>query len=108
MSTPARPAPAIDGSPPVSPTEVPGERAVGRNTLETLLFRASRRRSRSSAPTWRQFKQWIGNPAITYTTRPRGLMRTASFMARTGQLPGRQPTSWRDLVFPPVYPTKGS
>ena len=32
-------APAIDGAPPVSPTEVPGERAVGRNTLETLLFR---------------------------------------------------------------------
>ena len=59
-------------------------------------------------PTWRQFKQWIGNPAITYTTRPRGLMRTANFMARTDQLPGRMPSSWRDLVFPPVYPTKGS
>ncbi len=60
------------------------------------------------APTARQFKQWIGNPAITYTTRPRGLMRTASFMNRTGQLPGRLPASWRDLVFPPVHPTKGS
>jgi len=59
-------------------------------------------------PTARQFKQWIGNPAITYTTRPRGLMRTATFMSKTGQLPGRQPSSWRDLVFPPVYPTKGS
>lgn len=59
-------------------------------------------------PTWRQFKQWIGNPAITYTTRPRGMMRTVNFMARTGQLPGRRPASWRDLVFPPVYPTKGS
>ena len=59
-------------------------------------------------PTWRQFKQWIGNPAITYTTRPRGLMRTANFMARTDQLPGRMPSSWRDLVFPPVYPTNGS
>lgn len=59
-------------------------------------------------PTWRQFKQWIGNPAITYTTRPRGLMRTASFMHRTDQLPGRMPSSWRDLVFPPVYPTRGS
>ena len=38
----ARPAPAIDGTPPVSPNlvrEVPGERAVGRNTVETLLFR---------------------------------------------------------------------
>ncbi|MBA2296312.1 MAG: ABC transporter substrate-binding protein [Actinobacteria bacterium] len=59
-------------------------------------------------PTPRQFKQWIGNPAITYTTRPRGLMRTASFMSRTGQLPGRLPSSWRDLVFPPVHPTNGS
>ncbi|MEJ7569478.1 MAG: ABC transporter substrate-binding protein [Gaiellaceae bacterium] len=60
------------------------------------------------APSARQFKQWIGNPAITYTTRPRGLMRTATFMSRTGQLPGRLPASWRDLVFPPVHPTNGS
>lgn len=59
-------------------------------------------------PTWRQFKQWIGNPAITFTTRPRGLMRTAHFMSRTGQLPGKSPSSWRDLVFPPVHSTKGS
>ena len=38
----ARPAPAIDGTPPVSPNlvrEVPGEKVVGRNTIETLLFR---------------------------------------------------------------------
>jgi O-antigen/teichoic acid export membrane protein len=38
----AKPAPAIDGTPPVAPNlvrEVPGERQVGRNTLETLLFR---------------------------------------------------------------------
>lgn len=38
----AKPAPAIDGAPPVAPNlvrEVPGERQVGRNTLETLLFR---------------------------------------------------------------------
>ena len=37
-----RPAPAIDGTPPVAPNlvrEVPGEKQVGRNTLETLLFR---------------------------------------------------------------------
>jgi len=59
-------------------------------------------------PSWRQFKQWIGNPAITYTTRPRGLMRTAAFMSRTGQLPGKMPATWRDLVFPPVFSTRGS
>ena len=35
----ARPAPAIDGTPPVAPNLVPGERRVGRNTIETLLFR---------------------------------------------------------------------
>jgi O-antigen/teichoic acid export membrane protein len=39
-----RPAPAVDGTPPVSPNlvrpkEIPGARHVGRNTLETLLFR---------------------------------------------------------------------
>lgn len=40
-STPpaTRPAPGADATPPVGPTEVPGEKAVGRNTLETLLFR---------------------------------------------------------------------
>lgn len=35
----ARPSPAIDGTPPVEPNLVPGERRVGRNTIETLLFR---------------------------------------------------------------------
>ena len=58
-------------------------------------------------PTHRQFKQWLGNPAITFTTRPRGLYRTAYFMNRTGQLT-KLPGSWRDLVHPPVLPTKGS
>ena len=59
------------------------------------------------APTNRQFKQWLVNPALSWTTRPRGLMRTAYFMRRTDQIP-KMPGSWRDLVFPPVYPTKGS
>jgi NitT/TauT family transport system substrate-binding protein len=67
-------------------------------------------------PTWRQFKQWLAfkdrrskraHPALTWTTRPLGLMRTAAFMNRTGQL-SKAPNSWRELVFPPVYPTKGS
>jgi NitT/TauT family transport system substrate-binding protein len=58
-------------------------------------------------PTWRQYKQWIANPAITYTTRPRGLYRTAYFMYRTNQLT-KLPGSWQELVFPPVLPTKGS
>ena len=58
-------------------------------------------------PTWRQFKQWIANPALKYTTRPRGLMRFAYFMHRIDQI-SRMPGSWKDLVFPPVYPTKGS
>jgi NitT/TauT family transport system substrate-binding protein len=65
-------------------------------------------------PTWRQFKQWIAakDPAtkrfaLTWTTRPLGLMRTAAFMERTGQL-SKSPRNWRELVFPPVYATKGS
>jgi NitT/TauT family transport system substrate-binding protein len=59
-------------------------------------------------PTNRQFKQWLVNPALTWTSRPLGLMRTAAFMSRTGQLSGSTPSNWKDLVFPPVYPTKGS
>jgi len=58
-------------------------------------------------PTQRQFKQWITNPALSYTTRPRGLMRFAAFMNRIGVI-SKVPASWRELVFPPVYPTKGS
>ena len=64
------------------------------------------------APTWRQFKQWLvaKDPggklqALEFTTRPLGLMRTAAFMNKTGQL-SKAPGSWKDLVFPPVYPTK--
>ena len=58
-------------------------------------------------PTWRQFKQWIANPALKYTTRPRGLMRFAYFMNRIGMI-NRMPRSWKELVFPPVHATKGS
>jgi NitT/TauT family transport system substrate-binding protein len=58
-------------------------------------------------PTWRQFKQWLVNPALNWTTRPRGLMRTAAFMHRTGQI-SKLPSAWTELVFPPVLPTKGS
>jgi NitT/TauT family transport system substrate-binding protein len=58
-------------------------------------------------PTNRQFKQWLVNPALNWTTRPRGLMRTATFMHRTDQI-AKLPGSWRDLVFPPVLGTKGT
>ncbi len=58
-------------------------------------------------PTWRQFKQWLVNPALNWTTRPRGLMRTAAFMNRIGLLT-KMPGSWRELVHPPVLPTRGS
>jgi NitT/TauT family transport system substrate-binding protein len=58
-------------------------------------------------PTWRQFKQWLGDPGITFTTRPLGLMRFASFMNKIGMI-NKMPSSWKDLVFPPVYPTNGS
>jgi len=65
-------------------------------------------------PTWRQFKQWLVAkdpglkvPALTWTTRPLGLMRTASFMVKTNQL-SKMPSDWKELVFPPVVPTKGS
>jgi NitT/TauT family transport system substrate-binding protein len=59
------------------------------------------------SPTNRQFKQWLVNPALNWTTRPRGLYRTAYFMRRTDQI-SKLPGSWRELVFPPVLATKGS
>ncbi len=58
-------------------------------------------------PTWRQYKQWLGASGLTYTTRPLGLMRYASFMNKIGMIK-KMPSSWQSLVFPPVYPTKGS
>ena len=71
-------------------------------------------RDAGGTPTSRQFKQWIvakdppfKGRALSFTTRPLGLMRTANFMVRTDQL-SRMPRSWRELVFPPVYPTRGS
>ena len=55
-----------------------------------------------------QFTRWITRKkSLTFTTRPRGLMRTAGFMNRIGLL-SKVPGSWRELVFPPVYPTRGS
>ena len=58
-------------------------------------------------PTWRQYKQWLASSGLTYTTRPLGLMRFASFMNKIGMI-HRMPATWQDLVFPPVYGTKGS
>jgi NitT/TauT family transport system substrate-binding protein len=55
-----------------------------------------------------QFRTWITRrKSLKFTTRPRGLMRTAGFMHKIGLL-NKVPRSWRELVFPPVYPTKGS
>jgi NitT/TauT family transport system substrate-binding protein len=55
-----------------------------------------------------QFTRWITRKkSLTFTTRPRGLMRTAGFMNKIGLL-NKVPGSWRELVFPPVLPTKGS
>ncbi len=64
-------------------------------------------RDAGGAPTNRQFKQWLVNPALKWTARPRGLMRTANFMNRIGMLP-RMPRNWKELTFPPVHPTRGS
>jgi NitT/TauT family transport system substrate-binding protein len=55
-----------------------------------------------------QFRRWITRKtSLKFTTRPRGLLRTAAFMNKIGLL-SKVPGSWRDLVYPPVYPTKGS
>src|SRR3712207_1930972 len=65
-------------------------------------------RDEPSETTARTYRSWITRKkSLTYTTRPRGLMRTASFMNKVNLL-NRVPRSWRDLVFPPVLPTRGS
>jgi ABC-type nitrate/sulfonate/bicarbonate transport system substrate-binding protein len=82
-------------------------------TMETLIKKNPDRVAKilqqdaGGNPTNRQFKQWLVNPALNWTTRPRGLIRTAYFMFRTQQI-GKMPPNWRELVFPPVFPTKGS
>lgn len=58
-------------------------------------------------PTWRQYKQWLAASGLTFTTRPLGTMRFANFMNKIGLI-NKMPASWQDLVFPPVYGTKGS
>jgi NitT/TauT family transport system substrate-binding protein len=65
-------------------------------------------REDATETTTEQFRRWITRKkSLTFTTRPRGLMRTAGFMNKIGLL-NRVPRNWRELVFPPVYPTKGS
>jgi NitT/TauT family transport system substrate-binding protein len=61
----------------------------------------------SGTPTWRQYKQWLAASGLTFTTRPLGMMRFANFMNKIGLI-NKMPASWQDLVFPPVYGTKGS
>ncbi len=58
-------------------------------------------------PSWRQYKQWLGASGLKFTTQPLGLMRFATFMNRIGMI-AKMPSNWKDLVFPPVYDTKGS
>jgi NitT/TauT family transport system substrate-binding protein len=65
-------------------------------------------REDSTDATAAQFRTWITRKkSLRFTTRPRGLLRTAGFMNKIGLL-NKVPGSWRELVFPPVYPTKGS
>jgi NitT/TauT family transport system substrate-binding protein len=65
-------------------------------------------REDSTDTTARQFRSWITKKkSLTFTTRPRGLMRTAGFMNKIGLL-NKVPRNWRELVYPPVYPTRGS
>jgi NitT/TauT family transport system substrate-binding protein len=58
-------------------------------------------------PTWRQYKQWLAASGLKFTTRPLGLIRFATFMAKIGMV-AKAPARWTELVLPPVYGTKGS
>ena len=72
-------------------------------TAAAILSRESGRATSAA-----QYRRWITRKkSLTFTTRPRGLMRTAAFMNKIGLL-SKVPGSWRELVYPPVLPTKGS
>jgi NitT/TauT family transport system substrate-binding protein len=58
-------------------------------------------------PTAASFKDYITNPAITYTTEPHGLMAIATFMKQI-KLVDKAPQSWKDLVFPTAQNLNGS
>jgi NitT/TauT family transport system substrate-binding protein len=58
-------------------------------------------------PSAATFKRWLTNKAMSFSTRPRGLLRFSTFMNKIALI-NKTPSSWKDLVFPPVYPTKGS
>jgi NitT/TauT family transport system substrate-binding protein len=59
------------------------------------------------SPTPAEFKKWMTNKAVAFSTRPRGLMRFGNFMHKNGLLT-KLPTSWQSLVHPPVQSEKGS
>ena len=59
------------------------------------------------SPSWRQFKQWFAASGLKFTTQPAGLMKFAVAMKEFGMI-SKLPGSWKSLVFPPVYGTKGS
>ena len=64
-------------------------------------------REDATETTTAQFRRWITRKnSLTFTTRPRGLMRTAAFMEKIGLLQGASLVA--RAVFPPVYPTRGS
>jgi len=58
-------------------------------------------------PSAAQFTKWLTAKAVSFDTRPRGLMRFSNFMNNNGLL-SKRPSAWTDLVFPPVQATKGS
>ncbi|TMH35880.1 MAG: ABC transporter substrate-binding protein [Betaproteobacteria bacterium] len=47
------------------------------------------------------------DPLVEYTLTPKGIMKTAEFMARIGTIK-EAPASWRDLFFPNAYNLSGS
>jgi NitT/TauT family transport system substrate-binding protein len=50
---------------------------------------------------------FITDGSIVYSVAPTGLMKLATFMAKTGELKAA-PNSWQDVFFPPLGARKGS
>jgi len=63
--------------------------------------------SDSSAISREDVVKQLTDGSMVYSSAPRGFMKFARYMARSGQLK-REPKSWQDLFFPFVHGQKGS
>jgi len=74
-----------------------------KNTAAAIYFKISGDKNSSKEDIIKQ----LTDPGLAFTTTPRGLMKFAEFMQRTGSLKPA-PATWKDLFFPEAHYLSGS